>query len=238
MKELGRPDSLFEDIAKPFAGKARQTDERRRHPRKKSLIPVSFIINQKECREFILNISSGGVFIGTSAGASADREVVMSFVHPSILRNLSIVGRIAWANPEGIGVRFKRLVESEQGSSMPRDGGRSLSSEHKREVKHMGKIKKKKISWEASTSTDVVRYRLYWSENGLVDYASTSVDVGNITEVIIPDDIPSFPRVKGDVGLGVTAVNDAGNESDLTKMTASINFLVPDAPTNLVVEEV
>lgn len=102
----------------------------------------------------------------------------------------------------------------------------------------MGKIKKKRICWEPSVSTDVVKYRLYWSEDGLVDYTSKSVDLGNDTEVIIPDDIPSFPRLKGDMALGITAVNEAGNESDLTKITSKINFLVPDAPTNLAVEEV
>ena len=101
----------------------------------------------------------------------------------------------------------------------------------------MGKVKKRRICWEPSMSDDVVKYRLYWSEEGLVDYASTSVDVGDVTEVVIPDDIPSFPRIKGEVALGIAAVNDAGNESDMAKMTARINFLVPEAPTNLVVEE-
>jgi hypothetical protein len=238
MKELGRPDLLFEGIGKPFPEKPRTADERRHHPRKKSLVPVSFVIDQKESRDFILNISSGGVFIGTSAGIPRNREIVMSFAHPSIRRNLSIVGRIAWANPSGIGVRFKRLVQNEQGSSMPFDGSGSPFSEQKREVRSMGKIKKKRICWEPSVSTDVVKYRLYWSEDGLVDYTSKSVDLGNDTEVIIPDDIPSFPRVNGDMALGITAVNEAGNESDLTKITSKINFLVPDAPTNLAVEEV
>lgn len=102
----------------------------------------------------------------------------------------------------------------------------------------MGRIKKKRICWDLSRSDDVVKYRLYWSEDGMVDYTSKYVDVGNVKEIVIPDDIPSFPRVKGDVALGITAVNDEGNESDLTKVTAKINFLVPDAPTNIVVEEV
>jgi len=101
----------------------------------------------------------------------------------------------------------------------------------------MGRIKKRRICWEPSMSDDVVKYRLYWSEEGVVDYASKSVDVGNVTEVVIPDDIPSFPRIKGDVALGIAAVNEGGNESDMAKMTAKINFIVPDAPTNLVVEE-
>jgi hypothetical protein len=238
MKELGRPGSLFKTIGKPFPGKTRMTDDRRRHPRKTSLIPVSFVMDQKEWRDFILNISSGGVFIATSAGVLLDREILMHFAHPSIRRNLSLVGRVAWASPAGMGVRFKRLVQNGQDDSAPVDGGRSLYSEQKREVKSMGRIKKRRICWEPSMSDDVVKYRLYWSEDGVVDYTSKSVDVGNVTEVVIPDDIPSFPRIRGDVALGIAAVNEGGNESDMAKMTAKINFIVPDAPTNLVVEEV
>jgi len=238
MKELGRPGSLFEAIGKPFAGKTRMADDRRRHPRKTSLIPVSFVMDQKERGDFILNISASGVFIGVSAGMVRNGEILMRFEHPSLRRSLSILGRIAWASGAGMGVRFKRLVQRSSGLSMPFDGGGSPSRAMEKEGKSMGRIKKRRICWEPSMSDDVVKYRLYWSEDGVVDYASKSVDVGNVTEVVIPDDIPSFPRIKGDVALGIAAVNEGGNESDMAKMTAKINFIVPDAPTNLVVEEV
>ncbi|MFO7600919.1 MAG: PilZ domain-containing protein, partial [Candidatus Desulfacyla sp.] len=157
MKELGRPGSLFEAIGKPFPGKTRMADDRRRHPRKTSLIPVSFVMDQKEWRDFILNISSGGVFIATSAGVLLDREILMHFVHPSMRRHLSLVGRVAWANPAGMGVRFKRLVQNGQDVSAPVDGGGSLYREQKREVKSMGRIKKRRICWEPSMSDDVVK---------------------------------------------------------------------------------
>jgi hypothetical protein len=238
MEELGRPDCLFEDISKPFPGTACRADERRQHPRKGSLIPVSVLANQTECRGDILNISAGGVFIGAVGGVPPDREIVMTFEHPSIRRRLSIVGRIAWTNPKGIGVRFKRVVQNGEDFPRPPEGGGSLHGEQKREVKSMGRIKTKRICWEPSMSPDVVKYRLYWSEDGLIDYTSKFVDLGNVVEVMIPDDIPSFPRIKGDVALGITAVNDVGNESDMAKMTANINFLVPDPPKNLMVEEV
>ena len=236
--EPGRTGSLFEAVRKPDPGNPGTAEDRRRHPRKESLIPVSIVIDQEERRDHILNISSGGVFIAASSGVPRDREIFMTFVHPSIRKALSIVGRIAWAGPAGMGVRFKRLVQEGQGASMPFDGRGILSNEQKGEVKSMGKIKKKRICWEPSMSDDVVKYRLYWSEEGVVDYTASSVDVGNVTEVVIPDDIPSFPRIKGEVALGIAAVNDGGNESDMAKMTAKINFLVPDAPANLVVEEV
>jgi len=238
MKELGRPGSLFQAIGKPFPNIPCTTDERRGHSRKTSLIPVLFMMDQEERRDFILNISASGVFIGASEGLLRDREILMRFEHPCIRRNLSILGRIAWASRSGMGVRFKRLLKDGSGFSTPFDVGGSQSRGMEKEEKSMGRIKKRRICWEPSMSDDVVTYRLYWSEEGVVDYASKSVDVGNVTEVVIPDDMPSFPRVKGDIALGIAAVNDAGNESDMAKMSAKINFLVPEAPTNLVVEEV
>ena len=238
MKELGRPGSLFQAIGKPFPDKSRTSDERRRHPRRTSLIPVSVVTDQEKSWDFILNISAGGVFIGVSTGMFRDREILMRFEHPSLRRSLSILGRIAWASRAGIGVRFKKLVQNGSGFSLPFDDGGSPTREMEKEGKRMGRVKKRRICWEPSMSDDVATYRLYWSEEGAVDYASKSVDVGNVTEVVIPDGIPSFPRIKGDVALGIAAVNDAGNESDMAKMSAKINFLVPEAPTNLVVEEV
>jgi len=102
----------------------------------------------------------------------------------------------------------------------------------------MGKIRKKRIRWEPSMSGDVAKYRLYWSEDGTVGYASRYIDVGKVTEVVIPDDVPSLPMVKGNLAFGITALSEAGNESDMTKTTAEVDLVVPDAPTNLMIEDV
>ena len=237
MKKLGRPGSLFEAIWRPLPGKTLMADERRRHPRKASQIPVAYVAEGRTRKDYILNISSGGVFIGAADGVSWGKEILMTFVHPSNLRSLSLVGRIAWVSPTGVGVRFKRLVRNGQGSSMPshKDGGQS--DETTKEVSTMGKVRKKKIRWEPSMSDDVVKYRLYWSEEGMVSYTSKYVDVGKVTEVLIPDDVPSFPLIKGNVAIGIAALTEAGNESDMTKLTAEIDFVVPDAPTNLMIED-
>lgn len=213
-------------------------DEKRRHPRKASLIPVAYVTEGEARRNFILNISSGGVFIGAAGEVSWGEEILMTFVHPVIQRDLSIVGRIAWASPMGVGVRFKRLVKNGPRPSTTFYLGFSQSDEETKEVRSMGKIRKKRICWEPSMSADVAKYRLYWSEDGVVGYTSKYVDVGKVTEVVIPDDVPSFPLVKGNVAFGIAALTEAGNESDMTKMTAEIDFVVPDAPTNLMIEDV
>jgi hypothetical protein len=41
----------------------------------------------------------------------------------------------------------------------------------------------------------------------------------------------------GNLELGITAVNPAGNESDITKISAYFDFTVPEAPKSLMVED-
>ena len=107
----------------------------------------------------------------------------------------------------------------------------------KKKAIRTGQIKKKMICWKGSASPDVSSYRLYWSKRGGVNYDSYHVDLGNVTQVILPDDVPSFPLDSGDITLGVSAVNEAGNESHITEITAHFNFTVPGAPKNLQVED-
>jgi len=102
----------------------------------------------------------------------------------------------------------------------------------------MAKIKKRKVRWSSTYNPEVAGYKLYWTSNGEgVDYESDSYEVGNVSEIILPDHVTSFPLISGDVELGITAVSRSGNESDMTKFTASFDFTVPDAPTDLAVEE-
>jgi hypothetical protein len=56
--------------------------------------------------------------------------------------------------------------------------------------------------------------------------------IGNVSEVVLPEQVPSFPVVKGSVELGITAVNEVGNESDRMVVTAPFQCSVPDAPTD------
>jgi len=102
----------------------------------------------------------------------------------------------------------------------------------------MAKIVKRTINFVASTAPDVQGYKLYWAVGGGVDYLSDNVDIGNVTTVIIPDDVPTFPLVKDTIELGVTAYDDMGNESDMTVLSAPFDFDAPDAPTNLEVGNV
>ena len=96
----------------------------------------------------------------------------------------------------------------------------------------MAKVKKRRLLWEPSTSPNVIGYKLYWAEQGEVNYDSPCAMIGNVTEVVLPEQVPSFPIVKGSIELGITAINEVGNESDMMIFAAPFQFSVPDAPTS------
>jgi hypothetical protein len=105
----------------------------------------------------------------------------------------------------------------------------------------MAKTIKRRIRWNASNSLDVLSHKVYWVVGGgEIDYASTNFREfpSNVTQAIIPDDIPELGGVDDDVTIGVTAVDDIGNESDITAVTVPLDFLAPSAPTGLVVETI
>jgi hypothetical protein len=97
----------------------------------------------------------------------------------------------------------------------------------------MAKIKKRKLKWTASGSSQVVGYKLYWSENGAVNYYSKCVKLGNVTEIVLPDDVDSFMPGGGPVEFAITAVDELGNESDMITLKAPYQFNVPKAPEDL-----
>jgi hypothetical protein len=96
----------------------------------------------------------------------------------------------------------------------------------------MAKVKKRRLVWEPSTSPNIIGYKLYWAEKGEVGYDSPCAMIGNVTEVVLPEQVPSFPVVKGFIELGITAVNEVGNESDMMRVAAPFQFSVPDAPAD------
>ena len=102
----------------------------------------------------------------------------------------------------------------------------------------MAKIRKRRIRWNPSTAADIAGYKLYWAVGGGVSYDSDFAEVGRRTEVILPDEIPSFPLVEAEIELGITAFNEIGNESDMTKFSAPFEFAVPNPPGDLVVETI
>lgn len=102
----------------------------------------------------------------------------------------------------------------------------------------MAKIRKKRIRWKPSPDPNVAGYRLYWTLLEGVNHDSAFVNVGNVTEVILPDNVSSFPLLSGEMEFGITAVSRGGNESDMTVFAANVNFIAPSPPTQLRVEDI
>ncbi len=98
----------------------------------------------------------------------------------------------------------------------------------------MAKLASNKVGWNRSSASDVVGYRLRAKEApGTVDYADPAVDVGNVDQFDFAT-APQFAGVDSVFNLGVTAVDDGGNESDISKLDAfPLDLVPPDAPTNV-----
>jgi hypothetical protein len=97
----------------------------------------------------------------------------------------------------------------------------------------MAKFVSFKIKWTASASPDVAGYKLYWNaDTTQPDYTSTSLDVGNVTEV---DDLAFLPVVNSDIVLGLTAYDNTGNESDMVFKTFFFDNAAPAPPTEFTV---
>lgn len=115
-------------------------------------------------------------------------------------------------------------------------GGMAIRFDEDYRTMLTARIRKRRVRWTASATPEVEGYKIYWSTRGNVSYDSDFSAVGKVTELILPDDVPIFPLVSADVELGVTAVDDAGNESEMVKASAHFSFAPPDAPTNLVID--
>jgi hypothetical protein len=214
------------------------TQERRSHRRRACLIPVKGAGQAQPYKDFILDISPAGVFIETRRPVYRDQEIEMTFLHPVSLKDISVVGRVVWVSERGFGMRFKRLVHKEEGENSGQLKKDQIQQrQHIKEEKKVGKIRQKKVRWQGSPTPGIHTYKLYWSTDGVLDYNSPSMEVGNSTEIVLPEGAPSFPLVNGTLTVGISAVNDAGNESDITQVTAEVNFTVPDAPRNLRIED-
>lgn len=95
----------------------------------------------------------------------------------------------------------------------------------------MSKLTKKVISFPASDSPDVVGYKLYVAEAPVeVTYDSEAFDLGNNTSIDLAS-LEGMATKDGIFNIGVTAVDDAGNESSMSKANEiPLDFLAPNPP--------
>jgi hypothetical protein len=79
---------------------------RREFFRKSLRIPVTYAIGERAYHNYIKDISLSGVFISTHSAFQAGQQVIMSFGDKDSAGPVKMMGKVARATPEGIGVEF------------------------------------------------------------------------------------------------------------------------------------
>lgn len=106
----------------------------------------------------------------------------------------------------------------------------------------MAVVKKKKITWIADPdSKDIVSHNVYCDKATQdLDYNSTYVNVAMPkTEVILPDEFPpGFFDADTNYKVGISAIDDVGNESSIVSVQAPFDFVAPGAPSGIKVVNV
>ena len=96
----------------------------------------------------------------------------------------------------------------------------------------MAKLRKFKLSWKPSDSDQIAGYKLYWSKESSVSYDSEAIELGNVSEVFLPDVFKQVAGFCGAIALGITAVDIQGNESDITILAETYRAAAPPAPVD------
>lgn len=196
---------------------------------------MDYLASGRVYRDYVRNVSLAGASIGSRDFFIPGEQISIAF--PLANSPNQINGEIVWVDTNAFGIAFKSVgPKCKELSLSPPEPIEEETVGVEVKIK-AGKIKRKRIRWHRSPSAEVIKYRLYWSVRGEVDYDSPYVELGDVVDAILPDDLPSFPLITGTVHLGITALSKAGNESDMTKLSASLDFTVPEAPKQIWLEE-
>ena len=99
----------------------------------------------------------------------------------------------------------------------------------------MAKIRKYTMVWTLPNDPDVVSVRVRCSTNpftgGQEDYDIPFDDVGKVDRCDLP--LPKTPLIDGDLSVGISTVDDVGNESDISFVTIPFDLVAPAPVTGL-----
>ncbi len=82
-------------------------EKSRKADRKDFFVTVDYVVNGRYYRDFIQDMSDGGVFIKTRQKFETGQDILMTFMSPDQQKPFKIPGEILRALDNGIGVRFK-----------------------------------------------------------------------------------------------------------------------------------
>ena len=94
--------------------KERPSKEKRKHERKPFFIVVDYSTEERVYKDWIKNISAGGVFIETHMPFSVGQDVSLTFPLPNYQKYIKIIGEVVRIDLQGIGVRFKMANQDQE----------------------------------------------------------------------------------------------------------------------------
>ena len=89
----------------------RQQRGYRKFPRRPCSIDTDYTIQNKAYKDFIENISAGGVYIKTKKKQSIGQEVTMSFMLAGHSKPIEVTGKIVRVGDQGFAVKFYRVIQ-------------------------------------------------------------------------------------------------------------------------------
>ena len=87
---------------------------KRKHTRKTCLIAVDYSTPDRFYREFIQNISAGGIYIETREPLSKGEDLSLTFSVPSSEAPIRLTGKIVRTDKSGIAVEFESISKYQE----------------------------------------------------------------------------------------------------------------------------
>jgi len=87
---------------------------RRKHEREPFFMAVDYSTKDRFYKDYIQDISAGGVFIETRIPFRAGQEVSLTFPLPNYQKYIKIMGEVARVTTRGIGVKFKTVDQDQE----------------------------------------------------------------------------------------------------------------------------
>lgn len=108
--------SLSEDEQKSLLRELEEKLSRgkRKHERKPFFMVIDYSTKDRVYKDYIQNISAGGVFIETQMPFAEGQELSLSFPLPNYQKYIKISGEIVRTSSHGIGVRFKTANQEQE----------------------------------------------------------------------------------------------------------------------------
>ena len=82
----------------------------RKNLRKPCLINANYRIQGRNFKNYILDISIGGVFIETDQKLPVGKQMTLKFSLPTLSQPFTVTGKIAWSSPRGFGLKFDEMT--------------------------------------------------------------------------------------------------------------------------------